>query len=91
MNDRIRRTGAAIIKKRGPEKQLKKVAEECSEFLVEFFHHEDGRENLDKLAEETADLCLVSEQARQIVKAKGGDVDGWIERKLTRLEGMIDG
>lgn len=91
MIDRLRRTGAAAIMKWGTTSQINQVQEECGELVAAVNRLRRGRVSAKELAQEVADVTIVIEQARQIVNELGGDVEGAIEAKLTKLEGRING
>lgn len=64
------------------------VIEECSELILSIQHFRRGRVNEDKVAEEIADVMIMSEQARLIF---GPDrVDKWKARKLKRLKERVE-
>lgn len=86
---RLRQTGAAAIAKWGTTSQMNQVQEECAELIAAINRLRRGRVNIKDLAEEVADVIVVTEQARQIVNELGGDVEAVLEAKLGRLEERI--
>lgn len=72
----------------GAEAQTRKAAEECVELSLELLHALDGRANMDKIAEEMADVEIMLEQLRLIY---GDDeVEEWKLKKLNGLALRID-
>lgn len=75
----------------GPERQLRKVAEECAECSAAAIRYLDDSTDetvVDHFAEELADVEIMVFQARQII----GDarVDEWKERKAKRLHDRLE-
>lgn len=72
----------------GPERQLRKVAEECSECSAAAIRYLDDPDAVDGFAEELADVEIMVFQARQII----GDarVDEWKEKKAKRLHDRLE-
>lgn len=50
----------------GKEHQLNKAVEECSEFVDALMKFRDGRDTIDHLAEELADVRIMLKQVEQI-------------------------
>jgi NTP pyrophosphatase (non-canonical NTP hydrolase) len=71
----------------GAENQEKMVVEEMSELTKEICKHWRGRDNLDAIADEIADVTIMLEQLRLIYGGK--ETDAWIDRKLERLWKMM--
>ena len=63
--------------------QLRKVQEECAEFIVAAMHYEQGRVSAGPVIEELADLIIMTTQARLIFGPQL--VDEAVDKKLTRL------
>lgn len=72
----------------GAEEQTRKAAEECVELSLELLHALDGRANMDKIAEEMADVEIMLEQLRLIYGAE--EVEAWKLKKLNGLALRID-
>ena len=79
--------GRAVIKF-GAEAQTRKAAEECVELSLELLHALDGRANMDKIAEEMADVEIMLAQMRLIYGS--ADVDAWKEKKINALALKIE-
>lgn len=75
----------------GPERQLLKVAEECSECsaaAIRYLDESTDPDRLDHFAEELADVEIMVFQAREIIG--GGLVDVWKEKKAKRLNDRLE-
>ena len=72
----------------GPERQLRKIAEECAECSAAVIRYMDDPDAVDEFAEELADVEIMIFQARQII----GDarVDEWKEKKAKRLRDRLE-
>ena len=78
---------AKAIVKWGAEAQLLMVAEECSELAVEALHYARGRGDVNHVAEEIADVELMIEQLRMMLRGVDEDFDGLVrEWKLTKWQ-----
>lgn len=60
----MRKISLAMIAKNGQEKQLRKLAEECSELTTESLHIVDGRAALDALILEGSHVEMMLDQLR---------------------------
>ena len=85
---------AKAIDKWGARAQLLMVAEECSELAVAVLHYERGRDDVGHVAEEVADVELMLEQLRMMLRGKykgfDGLVEAWKETKWIRLERNLE-
>lgn len=72
----------------GAEAQTRKAAEECVELSLELLHALDGRADMNKIAEEMADVEIMLEQLRLIYGAE--EVEAWKLKKLNGLALRID-
>lgn len=88
MTDEQRMMCLRAINHWGPVHQKEKAVEELSELIVELMHDLDCRPCMRCLHEELADVIIMAEQLRIIYGAE--NVDGWIGRKLDRLEERIN-
>ena len=81
----------ASMRKWGIEAQLKMLAEECCELSI--IALKIGRtvngSNPDQLAEEIADVEIMTEQMRHCL-ALQNEVDAWKEKKLRRLAYLLE-
>jgi len=76
---------ARAIEKWGAQAQLLMVAEECSELAVAVLHYERGRGDAGHIAEEMADVELMLEQLRMMLRGVDADFDGLVDEwKLTK-------
>jgi NTP pyrophosphatase (non-canonical NTP hydrolase) len=73
----------------GVQHQKNKAIEELGELIVELSREQDRRTDNERVREEIADVIVMAEQLRIIYGASA--VDRWIEKKLSRLEGLILG
>ena len=72
----------------GPAIQSKKLLEEMAELQVEILHYGLGRSNLDKIAEEIADVGIMLDQMILLFQC-GGAVQQVRAEKVDRLRHMI--
>ena len=78
----------------GAEAQLHMVAEECVELALEVLHYARGKGRSDQIADEVADVEIMLEQLKLMMRgvnpAFDEVVDAFRERKLQRVERMLD-
>ena len=84
MNSAERIVFEAAIKHFGPEHQERKLLEEMSELQKEICKFWDGEQNLDRIADEMADVEIVLDQMKLIFQ-NGGLVQQHREYKVDRL------
>lgn len=72
----------------GAEPQIRQLGEECTELATEVFHHMRGRNNMDDLAAEIADVEIMLDQMRLFLPV--GIIDLWRSLKLARLNKRLD-
>ena len=82
-----RKVYADAIATWGPDFQVIKIREEMGELQTAMARYEFGRESIDAVIDEVADVTIMMHQARLIFGA--GLVDAAIERKLARLSDKI--
>ena len=81
-------TLSAAIAAWGDDHQTDLAIEECAELITAIRHWKRGRCTVNKVAEEVADVMLLTQEMRSIV---GPDlVDEWVEMKLHRLKRRIE-
>lgn len=74
----------AAIKRWGEDEQLDLACEEAAEFIQARSHFRRRKpDSINKLREETADLLIMADQAREILGQT--EVDRIVEEKLARL------
>lgn len=89
MNDLQKTTLVRAINHFGVEAQTEKALEEMGELITELSRRHSSRGDKEKIAEEVADALVMLEQLRIIY---GGElVDGYVARKLERLEKKMNG
>lgn len=75
----------------GSNNQVLKVAEECAELAVECHHYASGRDNLEALTEEMADVRIMLDQLLLIVGPEGRDAFArQVKEKTDRLAEYVD-
>ena len=78
----------------GAEAQLHMVAEECVELALEVLHYARGKGRSDQIADEVADVEIMLEQLKLMMRGVNPVfdevVDAFRERKLQRVEQMLD-
>lgn len=89
MTDEQRAICLRAIDHHGIEHQKRKAVEEFAELITELTREADGRTDGAKIREELADCIIMCEQLRIIYC--GEMVDGWIMRKLDRLQRSMKG
>ncbi len=85
---RLKATAEAAVIRFGSTSQLNQLQEECCELSVEISHMRRGRGDPRKLAEELADVIIMTEQARFIVPR--ALLEEELKRKLDSLERRIE-
>jgi len=85
----LRKLAEMAINHFGVQHQKNKAIEELGELIVELSREQDRRTDNERVREEIADVIVMAEQLRIIYGASA--VDRWIEKKLSRLEGLILG
>lgn len=89
MNEIQKTTLVRAINHFGVEAQTEKAMEEMGELITELSRRHSYRGDKEKIAEEVADALVMMEQLRIIY---GGErVDGYVARKLERLEKNMNG
>jgi phosphoribosyl-ATP pyrophosphohydrolase len=71
----------------GQAQQWDQVIEECAELIVAIRHRSRERATIDQVAEEVADVIIMTQAARQMVGE--AIVDRLVEAKLRRLEHRV--
>lgn len=84
MNDRERKVFEAAIQKYGVVHQEKKLLEEMAELQKEICKHWDGAQNLERIADEMADVSIMLDQMKLIFQ-NGGLVETHREYKVDQL------
>jgi len=74
------------VERWGRDSQILLALEEMSELSVELLKNLRGRDNVDKIAEELADVYVVLEQARRIYDIKNDAIQKIADSKIDRLE-----
>ena len=82
-----RRVYEAAIDRYGIEPQLRMVIEEMSELTKELCKFFRGKDNLDDIADETADVAIMLEQLQLIFNLH--DVSKHMDAKVERLAGKL--
>ena len=72
------------VQKWGSKAQINMLVEECGELLQALMHYYRGRNNLEDVQEEIADVLMMCWQMRYIFGARG--VDEKLQEKLARIE-----
>lgn len=84
----IRETCLRALRHFGPERQLRKAAEEAAEFSAAIIRYLDDPDGADHAAEECADMEIMCIQVREIV---GSDrIDDWKIKKIRRLHQRLE-
>lgn len=84
----ITTTALAALRVFGPERQIRKAAEECAECSAALIRYLDDPDEFDHVAEELADVEIMVIQMREII---GGDkVDEWKGKKAKRLHDRLE-
>lgn len=78
----------AVIYAWGAENQEKMVVEEMSELTKEICKHWRGRDNLDAIADEIADVTIMLEQLRLIYNLNDA-VRAHMDKKILRLQDRL--
>lgn len=86
MKNRLDKICAQALTRYGVNDQLCQTQEECAELIAAISHYRRGRVVAAHLADEVADVIIMTEQVRQIMPS---DVAVALEKKLDRLEGML--
>lgn len=73
----------------GAENQEKMVVEEMSELTKEICKHWRGRDNLDAIADEIADVTIMLEQLRLIYNLNDA-VSAHMDKKILRLQDRLN-
>lgn len=73
----------------GAENQEKMVVEEMSELTKEICKHWRGRDNLDAIADEIADVTIMLEQLRLIYNLNDA-VRAHMDKKILRLQDRLN-
>lgn len=73
----------------GVEHQKLKLIEEIGELQAELCRMQDGRSDLDRIAEEMADVLICLDQLRMGLQC-GGAVQAWRLRKVERLRERLE-
>lgn len=84
MNDRERMVFEAAIQEYGAVHQQKKLLKEMAELQKEICKHWNGAQNLEKIADEMADVGIMLDQMKLIFQ-NGGLVEARREYKVDRL------
>jgi len=71
----------------GADNQIKQAGEECAEFAVRAFQHGRGRDVLDGLLEEAADVRLTGRAMDLILGEEA--ISAWMEIKAQRLQQRV--
>lgn len=74
----------AALEKWGAEAQIRKLSEEMAELWVEICHTQLGRGEMEKLAEEIADVRIMLDQMEILFSCEGA-VNTMEDKKLERL------
>lgn len=88
MNDNLMNVLQKAIDTYGKDAQLWMVIEEMSELAKEICKHKRGRENLDEIANEVADVTIMLEQVKMIFGISD-KVDRHIVAKVDRLKSRL--
>lgn len=73
----------------GVDMQQIVAMEELAELQKEISKHLRGEDNLDRMAEEIADVRIMLEQLMMAFHLRG-NVEDWIARKMDRLRNRLD-
>jgi NTP pyrophosphatase (non-canonical NTP hydrolase) len=90
MNYEQRATLQNAIDTYGIDDQMWMVIEEMSELAKEICKHKRGKQNLDEIAEEVADVEIMLEQVKMMFNIQE-DVDWNIACKIERLKNRLEG
>lgn len=77
------------LQKFGPEHQMNKFDEELGEFLAEWGRMRNGEGDIEKMAEELADLTVMLEQLRLIFNVNE-KVCEYMDQKILRLQKRLE-
>ena len=88
MSTKDRRILQTAIEHYGAMNQVKKLFEEISELEEAIIKHHDGRDTVQHIAEEIADVEIMLQQAKMIYHVENS-VDYWKLTKLARLARKI--
>lgn len=89
MTEHQKITAVRAINHFGVDCQVDKALEEMGELIVELARRKSPRHDREKVAEEIADALIMLEQLRIIY---GGErVDWYVQKKLERLDGTMNG
>ena len=86
----MRETLKAALMHYGLKEQSIKMMEECGELIVEIGHIWAGRGNINKLAEEVADVQIMLEQMKMGFEMEE-QVNRFIGEKVIRLKQRLEG
>ena len=90
--DYLEKILSQAIEKYGVENQIDMAIEEMSELIDVLCKHRRGRARVEEIAEEVADVTIMTEQLRMIINdlSATNTVDEKIKFKLDRLERRIN-
>ena len=90
--DYLEKILSQAIEKYGVENQINMAIEEMSELIDVLCKHRRGRVGVEEIAEEVADVTIMTEQLRMIINdlSATNTVDEKIKFKLDRLERRIN-
>lgn len=74
----------------GKDKQLDMVIEEMSELTKEICKHKRGRQNLENIAEEIADVEIMLQQLRLITGVQENSIQDYRVIKIKRLKNRLE-
>lgn len=74
----------------GKTMQETMIIEEMAELTKEICKNQRGRNNIEKITEEIADVFIMLQQALMIYNIEQKSVDEIVDKKLNRLQNMID-
>jgi NTP pyrophosphatase (non-canonical NTP hydrolase) len=79
-----------IISTHGAESQQRQCQEECGELIAAINHHRRGKISVDMLAKEVADVMIMAEQMRLVVKDMGCDFDAVFQKTLAEVAEKLE-
>lgn len=83
----IVKTALKALRVFGPERQIRKAAEEMSECAAALIRYLDDPDRDDQLCEELADVEIMVIQMRAVVGNE--PVNAWMEKKAIRLQDRL--
>lgn len=86
LNDRQAEIYASSLASYGKEGELLIAIEEMSELTKELVKNMRGRDNIDKITEELADVYVTIEQIKRIFEISDASVHAIANEKIDRLE-----